>query len=85
MSWRALFRRGHELDGVAERLIEMLEVGRKSLELAHQALFEGGDVESLRREISDIDHELNLLVQEVRGRLLAMGPGRAPWQTSRRC
>lgn len=70
MSWRLLFQQQSGLAHVEEQLIEMLRLDARSFELAHRALFDDGDVERLRREVSDTDHEVNLLVHDVRRQLI---------------
>lgn len=70
MSWRSLFTTGDGLERVEQQLIEMLRLDRHSFELANQALLDGGDVDQLRAQISDTDHQVNELVQEIRRELI---------------
>lgn len=70
MSWRSLFTSGGGLDDVEQQLIEMLRLDRHSFELANQALLAGGDPHELRRQVSDTDHQVNELVQQVRRQLI---------------
>ena len=69
--WRELFgsqRSG--LDRVREQLLEMLEIDRRTFDLACQPLLAGTDPAAARRETSASDHEVNELVQEVRRALI---------------
>lgn len=70
MSWRSLFTTGDGLERVELRLIEMLRLDQRSFELANQALLHGSNAEQLRRTVSDTDHQVNELVQEIRRELI---------------
>ena len=70
MRWRSLFTSVSTLHAVEDRLVEMLRLDQRSYDLAHQALFDRGNVTELRTEISDTDHQVNLAVQDVRQQLL---------------
>jgi phosphate transport system protein len=70
VSWRSLFTGGDTLDHIEEQLVGMLRLDARSVELAHRGLLDEGDVDQLRRQVSDTDHEVNLLVQEVRRQIV---------------
>jgi len=69
MRWRSLFTTSGKLQAVEDQLVEMLRLDQRSYVFAHQALH-GGDVEQLRTQVSDTDHQVNLAVQHVRRQLV---------------
>ncbi|MPZ71673.1 MAG: hypothetical protein GEU74_00330 [Nitriliruptorales bacterium] len=71
MIWRELFG-GHRsgLDLVREQLLRMLDIDRRTFDVATNALLAGTDVMTARAQASDSDHEVNELVQEVRRELV---------------
>jgi len=58
------------LEHVERRVLEMLDVDRRTLDLATSGLLGSADPEALRHEVSDSDHRVNLLVQQVRRELV---------------
>ena len=71
MIWRELFG-GHRsgLDRVRAQLLQMLDIDRRTFDVASNALLSGTDVRTAREQASSSDHEVNELVQEVRRELV---------------
>ena len=71
MIWRELFG-GHRagLDRVREQLLQMLEIDRRTFDVASNALLSSTDVATARAQASDSDHQVNELTQEVRRELV---------------
>lgn len=68
---RDLFgRRNGGLRRVEQAVLDMLDADRRTLDLAASGLMGSADPEALRHEVSDSDHRVNLLVQQVRRELM---------------
>jgi phosphate uptake regulator len=75
--WRELFggqRTG--LERVREQLLDMLTIDRRTFDLACRPLLEGADPVIARHEVSESDHQVNELVQEVRRQLVVHASAR---------
>ena len=70
MRWRSLFTNISTLHAVEDQLVEVLRLDLRSYDLAHQALFDRGNVTELRTEMFDTDHQVNLAVRDIRQQLL---------------
>lgn len=69
--WRELFGgQPSGLDRVRGRLLDMLEIDRRTFDIATDALLGGTDVSAARTAASDSDHQVNELVQQVRRELV---------------
>lgn len=69
--WRELFGgQPSGLDRVRGRLLDMLEIDRRTFDIATDALLGGTDVDAARKAASDSDHQVNELVQQVRRELV---------------
>ena len=69
--WRELFGgQPSGLDRVRQRLLDMLEIDRRTFDIATAALLGGTDVAVAREAASDSDHQVNELVQQVRRELV---------------
>lgn len=65
-----LGRHNGGLEHVERRVLEMLDVDRQILDLATSGLLGPANPEALRSAVSDSDHGVNLLVQQVRRELV---------------
>lgn len=63
-------RRNGGLEHVERRVLEMLDVDRHTLDLATSGLLGSANPDALRSAVSDSDHGVNLLVQQVRRELV---------------
>jgi phosphate uptake regulator len=78
MSWRDLFSgRSDGPDPIEQHVLDMLDADRETLELASSGLLGSDDPQSLRQAVSDSDHRVNLLVQQVRRELVVRATVRA--------
>jgi phosphate uptake regulator len=69
--WRELFGAGPAgLERIRDQLLDMLDADRRTFDLACTALLAGAEVDSVRRQVSDSDHQVNQLVQQVRRELV---------------
>ncbi|HSK90081.1 MAG TPA: PhoU domain-containing protein [Euzebyales bacterium] len=69
--WRELFRSGPSgMEQIREQLLSMLDIDRRTFDTACSALLEGADVDTVRSQVSDSDHRVNVLVQQVRRELV---------------
>jgi len=77
MIWRELFGgQTTGLDRVRQQLLEMLEIDRRTFDIACAPLLAGADVGEAKRAASESDHEVNQRVQEVRRELVVHASAR---------
>jgi phosphate uptake regulator len=76
MIWRELFGGPSGLDRVRDQLLDMLEIDRRTFDVASMALLDGTDVPTARAQASDSDHQVNELVQEIRRELVVHASAR---------